>query len=137
MKSAFLWLVLLCIGLAGCTVTQAELVGVYRAEYEFGSDEIDLRIDGTFTQTAEATIEGAKRIATVSGAWAIQPPEGSFGPRLTLKPLLWVENGVGKLHPKFGSVGEGGGIMAFSRDWGIGTIYLGGGNAYPHRRVKK
>jgi len=130
-------LVLLCLLVVGCSIERTQLVGHYRAEYSFGFDEIDLRSNGTFTQTAEAVVEGVKRRATVSGTWTIEAAEGTFGERLSLRPLLWVENGVGKLHPKFGSVGEGGGIMAFGREWGVGRIYLGGGNGYPHRWVDK
>ena len=131
------WVFLLLFVSEGCSVERSELPGRYRANYAFGSDEIELRSDGTFTQTADATIGGVKKTATLSGAWAIEAPEGSFGERLRLKPMLWVDNGVGQPHPNFGAVGAGGGIMSFGREWGFGRLYLGGGGEHPHRRLDK
>lgn len=135
MKPRALVVCVLAWAVGGCTVRDPQLAGVYRADYPFGFDVIQLRPDGTFTQSAEGTIDGVRRTATLSGTWKVGKVPGAYGDRIRLEPFLLVEDGIGRPYAPFGTVADGGAIMAFGREWGVGRLYLGGGNDYPHRRV--
>lgn len=135
MKLSFLGVVSVCLTMLACSVEQPELAGVYRAEYPFGSDVLALRSDGTFTQSATATIAGVKRTAQSSGTWWIEKAHGRAVDRLNIQGLMRVENGFGQPDPNFGSIWPGAGVVPFGRRFGVGRLYLGGGNGFPHWRV--
>lgn len=55
---------------AGClyAADKDELLGTYVAEYEFGTDKLELRSDGTYTQ--EITLKEGEKVIRGDGKWS-------------------------------------------------------------------
>jgi hypothetical protein len=87
----------LAVWLWACSsdVTQSELAGSYEAKYQFGTQNLRLQPDGTYTQKLTLpTVEGA---VSHAGRWEYSQARGLV---ILHEPLMFDDN-FGKLNPQY------------------------------------
>lgn len=85
------------VTLAGCGVpSKDELPGVYIIKYEFGSERLHLRSDGSFNQ-ALILGEGRTDSLTIAGKWEYANRDGS----VEIRPGIMACDGFGHLKSNF------------------------------------
>jgi len=93
------WLGLSLLGvLVGCgkPASQADLAGVYVANYEFATDTLTLKEDGQFIQTIKIKADG--RMVTKSSQWHFRPKNQDI---LIESNYMLVIDGFSKMIPDF------------------------------------
>jgi hypothetical protein len=91
----------MCVAACGSPASTPEIAGTYEAKYEFGTERLVLRSDGSYEQLLVIASTGAKTENT--GKW-----EFDLGRNLVLiyRPLLFDDN-LGKLNPAYATPADG------------------------------
>jgi hypothetical protein len=112
--------------MTGClSVQQTELPGSYVAEYDFGTDTLTLKPDGTFMQDID--IHQGDRISS-TGRWEYRLDDTGFG-EVWLTGCVIVDDGFGRLREPFE---KGNCVESVERSYLFGRPRLGVSDMHPY-----
>lgn len=99
-KTRVLWIALLLV-FTNCSrsVPSDQIPGSYKANYPFGSATLEIRTNGTFTQTVSITKE---QTSEAHGSWEFDGQRS----KLTLRGAMAVVDGFGHLRKDWNSVDD-------------------------------
>jgi hypothetical protein len=84
---------------SGCTQapTQAEMVGVYMAQYPAATEDLTLSADGSFSQ--KITLKADGKVLVSSGAWTYDSKDITFHDRFLVVADSYTGQSVGQARP--------------------------------------
>lgn len=121
----------LCLLSCGEPVAIDKLYGEWMATYNWGTDTIDLRQDGTYAQVVTITKTGER--TKNSGAWEFH----ADSEEVDLGGCLQPNDGFGNLREDYATPLDGGCTYPVERDSVVGSrLRLGADEGSPHRKIE-